>query len=91
MKPMPAGLSCYKSTAEFTETTVPAALQRDHTTAAGVWAKINVLEGSLTYCITEPAAERHVLTVGDEGIIESQMKHFVEVNGPVRFQVDFYR
>lgn len=91
MKTMPAAMACYKSTPEFTETSVPAALQRDHTTAAGVWGKINVLEGSLTYCITEPAAERHVLAAGDAGIVEPQIKHFVEMSGPVRFRVDFYR
>ena len=91
MKTMPAGLACYKSTPEFTELTVPAALQRDHTTAPGVWAKIAVLEGALTYCITEPAAERHSLRAGDEGIIETQMRHHVELDGPVRFRVDFYR
>lgn len=91
MKALPATVAFYKSTPEFTETSVPAALQRDHTTAEGVWAKINVLEGSLHYCITEPSPERHLLEVGVEGIIEPHVKHFVEMVGLVRFRVDFYR
>lgn len=91
MKTLPDTVEFYKSTPEFTDLSVPAALKRDHTTGAGVWAKINVLEGALTYCITEPSEERHPLKVGDEGIIEPQMKHHVEMNGPVRFRVDFYR
>lgn len=88
---MPTSVVFYKSTPEFTESTVPAALRRDHTTGENIWAKINVLEGSLTYCITEPDAERHLLEVGSVGIIEPRMKHYVEIEGPVKFRVDFYR
>lgn len=91
MKPLPDSVAHYKSTPEFDEGSVPAALRRDHTTAAGAWARINVLEGSLYYCIAEPAPERHLLSVGVGGIIEPQVKHFVELCGPVRFRVDFYR
>ncbi|WP_229411162.1 DUF1971 domain-containing protein [Massilia sp. WF1] len=70
---MPSSVAFYKSTPVFSETSVPAALQRDHTTAAGVWAKIMVLEGSLEYHITEPAPEQRLLSAGDEGIIAPQM------------------
>lgn len=91
MKSLPASVKFYKSTPEFNETNVPAALQRDHTTAAGVWAKITILEGKLEYCITEPVPEQHLLSVGVEGVIEPQMKHYVKIAGQVRFRVDFYR
>lgn len=91
MKPLPDTVSLYKSTAEFNEQTTPAALQRDHTTAIGVWATINVIEGQLEYCITEPSIEQHTLKPGTIGIIEPQMKHFVKLSSPVRFRVDFYR
>lgn len=91
MKLLPDSVVFYKSTPEFNETSVPLALTRDHMTAAGVWAKINVIDGALTYCITGEVPERHDLTVGVDGIIEPQVKHFVEVLGPVRFRVDFYR
>lgn len=91
MKLMPDSVKHYKSTPEFTELTVPAALKRDHTTAAGVWAKINVLEGKLVYCITEPVQELNDLTVGIDGVIEPMIKHHVIVSEPVKFRVDFYR
>ena len=91
MKTMPETAKHYKSTPEFTELTVPPALRRDHTTGEGVWAKIQVLEGMLTYCITEPDEERHDLRPGSEGIIEPRMKHYVDISGPVKFRVDFYR
>ena len=54
MKSLPASVAFYKSTPEFTETSVPAGLRRDHTTAAGVRAGIVVLEGELDYCAGEP-------------------------------------
>jgi tellurite resistance-related uncharacterized protein len=91
MKSLPTSAVFYKSTPVFNETTIPAGLQRDHTIASGVWAKINVLEGSLEYHITEPLPEKHLLGVGDEGIIEPQVKHYVVAPSLVRFRVDFYR
>lgn len=93
MKTIPAEVSHYKSTPVFTEETVPAALQRSHTTAEGVWGRITILEGSLLYRITD---ERHpsqevLLTPSQPGVVEPQVKHEVAVVGPVRFQVDFHR
>jgi|GEM_PF-4543010 len=37
----------YRQTPVFTEQSVPARLQQDHSTKAGVWAKILVTEGKL--------------------------------------------
>ena len=91
MKSLPNSVNFYKSTPEFNEMSVPLALKRDHTTTAGVWAKINVLEGALRYCISAEIPEEHKLTVGVDGIIEPQVKHHVDVSEPVRFRVDFYR
>jgi hypothetical protein len=64
MKAMPDNVVHYRSDPEFTEATVPAALQRGHNTAAGVWGRITILEGSLCYKITDPSvpAEQLLLT-----------------------------
>lgn len=91
MKSLPDHVKHYKSTPEFTGDSVPQALQRDHSTAEGVWGRIVVSEGSLRYCIEEPEAEQHVLGPAAPGVVEPQMKHHVEVTGPVRFHVEFYR
>jgi tellurite resistance-related uncharacterized protein len=91
MKTLPDAVTFYKSTAEFTEHTVPAALQRHHNTAAGVWGRITVLEGTLMYHIAEPEKESILLTPEHPGIVEPRMRHEVEVVGPVRFRVDFHR
>lgn len=91
MKTLPEHVVHYKSTPEFTQDSVPAGLLRAHTTAAGVWGRITILEGSLRYRIAEPEAEVLVLTPDRHGVVEPTMKHEVEVIGPVRFRVDFHR
>jgi tellurite resistance-related uncharacterized protein len=91
MKDLPKHLVHYKSTPEFTEQTIPAGLLRAHTTAAGVWGRIRVIEGSLRYRITEPLVEVHLLAPGAPGVVEPQIRHEVEAVGPVRFCVDFFR
>lgn len=93
MKTLPAEVSHYKSTPVFTQDTVPAALQRSHTTAAGTWGRITVLEGSLLYRITDARvpAEELLLTPQQSGVVEPGIEHEVALVGPVRFQVDFHR
>ena len=39
----------YKSTPVFDETTLPAALKREHRTKPGVWGVIRVLSGRVRY------------------------------------------
>lgn len=93
MKTMPDNVAHYKSSPVFTQDSVPAALQRRHTTAAGVWGRITILDGSLLYRITDPSqpAEETLLTPERPGVVEPRIEHEVEVVGPVRFQVDFHR
>lgn len=93
MKTIPESAVFYKSTAVFTETSVPAAIQRGHTTADDVWARIRILEGSLLYRITDPRVppEEVLLTPDRPGVVEPHIEHEVQVVGPVRFQLDFHR
>jgi len=93
MKSIPDTVAHYKSTPVFTEGTVPAALQRSHTTAAGVWGRITILEGTLLYRITDASAQPEEVLLSPErfGVVEPQIEHEVQVVGPVRFQVDFHR
>ena len=91
MKSLPTNVVPYQRTKEFTESTVPAGLLRRHDTKAGVWGRIHVLEGTLTYRILEPAVEENVLSPGIDGIVEPQVPHEVEPVGRVRFFVEFLR
>ena len=91
MKTLPPNAVPYQRTREFSEATVPAGLLRRHTTKPGVWARIQVLEGSLRYRILEPVREEHVLSPEQPGVVEPEVPHEVEPQGPVRFFVEFLR
>ena len=91
MKKLPPEVVHYKTTPEFSQDSVPAGLLRNHTTAAGVWGRIVVHEGSLRYVIEAPALEEHLLVPGSAGIVEPQVAHHVALAGPVCFCVEFYR
>jgi len=79
----------YKSTAEFDETTLPAALRSEHRTKAGVWAVIRVLEGRLRYRVLDPVSET-LIDPDHPGFVLPDQPHSVEPLGAIRMRVDFY-
>jgi len=87
---LPPDFVRYKQTAEFTETSVPAGLRKDHATKAGVWAKIVVHAGALRYHV-DALQVRFDLAPGAPGIVLPEVVHHVEPLGAVRFHVEFYR
>lgn len=91
MTPLPADVVAYKRTPEFTASTVPAGLLRSHSTKAGTWGVIVVLEGALLYRILEPAVEEVRLDASVPGIVEPTVPHEVVPEPGVRFFVEFYR
>jgi tellurite resistance-related uncharacterized protein len=88
---LPSGVHPYKSTAVFDERSVPRGLLARHTTKPGVWARIRVLEGELTFRELEPALRVSVLAPGRDGIAAPEAPHAIELRGPVRFLVEFLR
>lgn len=91
MKTLPDKLILHKRTPDFDQDSVPAGILGRHTTAEGVWGKIKVTEGRLTYRILEPGIEEHILDIDHDGIVAPQAAHQVEISGPVKFYVEFYR
>jgi tellurite resistance-related uncharacterized protein len=87
---MPDGFIPYKRTPVFTEESVPAALRKDHTTKAGIWAKITVLEGKLRYRVAALDTDTEV-SADNLGIVVPEVPHRVELLGAARFFVEFYR
>ena len=77
----------YKTTAIFDEASLPAALRREHSTKAGVWGVIRVLEGRLAL---HRADETIVLTPDRPGLIAPEEPHHVEPLGPMRMRVEFH-
>ncbi len=91
MRSLPSDVVVYQRTDEFSELTVPAALRKRHSTKAGVWARIRVLEGRLRYRILCQDPEEHVLSPSSVGVVEPEVMHEVEPLGAVRFFVEFLR
>ena len=91
---LPPGLRSYKRTPTFTEATVPPGLLRDHSTKEGTWGLIHVREGKLLYIVTDArrsTSERVLSPVDKPGVVEPTILHRVEPQGPVRFDVEFFR
>jgi tellurite resistance-related uncharacterized protein len=87
---LPSEARPYRRTPEFTEATIPQGLLREHTTKRGVWARIVVLEGSLLYRVPTLGTEA-VLNEHHVGVVQPEVPHEVEPQGPVRFYVEFWK
>ena len=79
----------YRSTPVFDQDTLPAALRARHSTKAGVWGVIRVIEGELRLTYLDPESTT-LLTPEQPGPILPQQPHCVTPLGPMRMQVDFY-
>lgn len=91
---LPADVSFVRRTDDFTAATVPLGLLKDHTTKAGTWGLIRVLEGALQYDITDarrPAASAVLTPHSPPGIVEPTILHHVTPLGAVVFHVEFQR
>ena len=80
----------YKSTPEFDERSLPEALRNRHSTKAGVWGLLRVIEGEVRLVFEDPPRVVQV-TPGAPAEIAPQAWHHVETSGPMRMHVEFYR
>ncbi len=87
---LPAGLVPGSGTINFDEETVPEALRQEHTLTAGHWGVLHVFEGDLAYITLNPPTELQV-TAPDLLTIPPEIPHRLEINGPVRCRIDFFR
>lgn len=88
---LPPDFALYKQTAVFDEESIPDGLRKDHTTRAGVWAKIVVHEGCLRYDVDGLGAHFELSPEEAPGIVLPEVPHHVAPLGRVRFHVEFYR
>lgn len=90
MSDWPKGLTPYKRTPEFTETTIPAGLLRAHATKPGTWAQLHLLHGRLRFRDLDRNTVLD-LAPGIHPLIRPEALHAVAPLGPVRFLVEFCR
>ena len=78
----------YRSTPVFDELTLPQALRHDHSTKAGVWGMIVVLEGELRLHFGDDRIL--LLDIENPGLVRPEEIHSVEPVGRMKMRVDFY-
>lgn len=79
----------YGSSPVFDENSLPDALRHEHRTKAGTWGLLRVLEGEVRLVFSD-APGPLLVTVDHPAIISPDAPHHVEVDGPMRMQVEFY-
>jgi len=82
--------SPYKTTPIFDEASLPQAIRGAHRTKAGVWGLLRVLDGQVDLVFRDPSRTVRV-TPARPAVIPPEAEHHVELAGPMRMQVEFYR
>jgi hemoglobin len=88
---MPPGFVAYGRSPDFTSDNLPAKLQSAHSTKAGTWGLLHVLEGVVHYRLESPHQGERVVSAGQTVVIEAEVPHRVEFIEPGRMFVEFYR
>ena len=78
----------YRTTMVFDEKTLPDALRREHSTKAGVWGLVRVLQGELWLRFAD--GREQLLKAGETGLVGPQEVHWAEPVGRVQIQIGFY-
>jgi tellurite resistance-related uncharacterized protein len=87
---VPPDVALVRTTPAFDAATVPAGLLGAHRLAPGVWGRLRVSEGSVTFVLEETGERRH-LVAGDAQVIEPDTPHHVEVGPGGVFAVELLR
>ncbi len=88
---LPAGLVHARTTDVFDEVNHPAGLRRAHRVADGVWGRLVVHSGTLTFTFEDEPAEPLTVGPGGDVVIPPARLHHIEIDGPVTFVVEFHR
>ena len=88
---MPAGVRLARTSAVWTESTVPDGLLSAHRIADEVWGRLVVTGGHLSLVFEDTPDEPHTLADGESAIIPPARPHHVVLDGPVEFCIEFHR
>lgn len=88
---LPAGLEYVRTTAVFDQEHHPAGLLREHRVADGVWARLLVHSGELTFVFADEPGRPVRVAASGAVVIPPGKLHHVEIDGPVTFALEFYR
>ena len=88
---LPEGLEHVRTTEVFDTVTVPAGLLRAHRVADGVWGRLVVHTGTVTFVFDDEPDHRITARVGDPVAIPPARQHHLELDEPATFAVEFHR
>ena len=88
---LPAGVGLVRTTKVFDSTTVPDGLRRAHRIADGVWGRLVVSSGELTFVFEDDATSARRIGATSAVVIPPGRLHHVEIDAPVTFAIEFYR
>ena len=88
---LPANFIAYGRSPDFSSDNLPTKLRNAHSTKAGTWGLLHVLEGTLCYRLEPPHQGEQLVSAGETVVIESEVPHRVEFVTPGRMFVEFYR
>ena len=91
MRDLPTNVKAYKVMGPWTREKIPSGLLKAHNTKEGVWGRLDILEGELTYTIEETNEQFH-LVKDDFIIIEPLKKHFIgNFSSNLEIKITFHR
>lgn len=88
---LPAGFEAYARSPDFTPETLPARLQAAHSTKAGTWGLLHVLEGEVLFQLEPPYQGEQRAGAGETIVIEAEVPHHVAFTERGRIYIEFYR
>lgn len=87
---LPPGLELARTTPVFDQDSVPGGLLAAHQVAEGVWGRLVVHTGSLSFVFEDTADQPTRLEAGDRMVIPPQQPHHLELQGEATFAVEFH-
>lgn len=88
---LPDGVIPYRTIGPFDETSLPAGLQQNHSLKDGVWAKLQVAAGEMTFVWMDDEGGNEKVAAPAELIVPPLVPHRVDLTGPVDLRITFYR
>ncbi|MFV0457188.1 MAG: DUF1971 domain-containing protein [Actinomycetales bacterium] len=88
---LPGGLEYVRTTPVFDPESVPPGLRKAHQVADGVWARLVVHTGALTFVFEDRPDQPRQVSAGQILTIPPARPHHVDLPGSVTFSLEFYR
>jgi tellurite resistance-related uncharacterized protein len=89
---LPASAAPYRKIGPFDATTLPSGLRAEHRLKEDVWGKLELLEGSVDFVWDDGrTANRHRLATGNIQWVTPTTPHHLEVSGPFRLTIEFWK